>query len=202
MGRGSYLGGSTIVNLRRDGWSGPERKKVNKKRKKKSKSPEQIARLKAERELAFELETRKYARLCGISFLSGEARPRIPKKLRDLLGQLEQNKEDFQSSISSHEAFKIDNTTRQDIFNKKAKDFAEQSAISFFKSGTILELTDSLKIMCSSEELFQLKNDIRENFHFQKKISYLKKQADRARKRNEKQKEKMAKIVVEYVQRK
>jgi hypothetical protein len=203
MGRGSYLGGSTIVILGRDGWSGPGKKKSKPKkavtpearaaRKAKAKAKTK-AKADANRRSAFVAAMKKYSRICGIAYLEGEPFPTPPG---NLLSSIKGGKSKLSALVKSHGDFVIDDETRRGITERRKLDFVQKSASCFFKNQSKLEVPEHLKILIPDAELQAFTSGLENNPVYLKTLKEMKTRKKRAAKRQEEQRQMMAKIVVE-----
>jgi hypothetical protein len=204
MGRGSYLGGSTIITPGRGGWSsaGDTGSSTREKRKKPKLTPEEKAKRKAaqeEKQLQnIESEMIKYARRCGLDHINGRPHPKVPKKLRSFARKQET---EFQALVRSHKAYTPDEETRQKIARKNESEYAEACAAACFKSESCPDIPEYFRELFSAEELNNIVNFMDANPNYQSALKRHSLNAKRAEQKRDQQQEKMAKIIVEYVQK-
>lgn len=208
MGRGSYLGGSTIITPGRRGWGvgGTKASKSKKKKiKKKPVSPEVLANRKAKEEAkrrqAFEDAMKNYSLKCGVASFEGRPFPKAPKSI---LSYMKERESEIPTLVKAHEKFVLDQATKQNIFEKRRKntkrmmvEFANKSASFYFKHGKLPETPNYLRNFLTSAELQEFISGLRDSEIFVKRLLVLERRKHIAQERQEKQRLKMAKIVVE-----
>jgi hypothetical protein len=199
MGRGGYLGGSTIINLRRDGWSSAGTKKSKKKNgKKKAVSPEvkaaRKAKAEAKRRDVFNTAMKKYARKCGVAYLDGRPFPVMPSAIQKFMKGRET---EVPALVRANEFFTIEQEKRREIAEKRKPQFARESAAFFIMNQARLEAPENLKRLLSETELQEFLTGLETNPVYILTLKQLRKRKRKTEERQEQQRLKIAKVVVE-----
>ncbi len=212
MGRGSYLGGSTIITPGRGGWGSTNSSTSNKKKKQKNKKkdpPEVRAKKHADRvardaerkQRAYEKNLGDYAFACGIASFKGKPFPSIPKKLKSYANNDEAL---FFETVQSHPKFALDEMAKAEIVEKNRsqingllRSFIKKCAKNRLVEQPIPEVPKCLINFLGKSEIENLLVNIETNKIFAGELKKLENQKRRAEVYRQKQEEKMAKIIVE-----
>ena len=211
MGRGSYLGGSTIITPGRGGWGASNSSTSNKKKQKNKKRnpPEIRAKKHAERvardaelkQRAYEKNLSDYAFACGIASFKGKPFPDIPKKLKPYVIS---DEDSFLEIIKSHPRFTLDETVKAEVIEKNRsqitgllRSFIKKCAKNRLSEQPIPDVPKCLVNFLDKNGLEQLLDNIDTNEIFLEELKKLKNQKLKAEASRQRQEAKMAKIIVE-----
>ena len=204
MGRGSYLGGSTIITPGKGGWGAKKASKSSKKKKNKpSPQARAIKEAKAEerRRQLYEKHLAEYALRCAIADFECKPFPKIPSQIYHYI---EETNIDIHSAVRQHPEFVLDENAKKKLIQKREpqtkkemSDYVRRCAICHFKGEPIPQPPRNLRRFLGDEEYRRFVEGVSRSDLFQEQLKKLGRQKRKAEEYRCKQDIKMSKIVVE-----